>query len=265
MTADYKGQFRTRNGKLCYPLTIADPVSRYVFAIEAMAATDMKSARAVFERVFREYGIPWQMISDNGVPFCSSNSLGGLTQLSRWWIELGIVPIRIQPGHPQQNGRHERMHRTLKEWILRTRQIDLRTQQRSFDAFRKEFNQIRPHQSLGQKPPATALKPYRPFSSRPRKVQYDTTMTVRSVRPTGQIKWNGELVFTSEVLIGQNIGLLKVDEALWAIYFGAVRIGYLDELTKRVLNRAPQRTETKKSSSNEKTKARENTTTRSNL
>lgn len=241
MTTDYKGQFRMKNGALCYPLTIADPFSRFVFAIDAMASTEMKGARAVFERVFREYGIPWQMISDNGVPFCCSTSLGGLTQLSKWWIELGIVPIRIQPGHPQQNGIHERMHRTLKEWILTALQFDLRSQQRSFDEFWEEFNYVRPHQSLGQKPPATAVKAYRPFSERPRKVQYDTTMTVRSVRSNGQIKWNGDLVFTSEVLAGENIGLLEVDEALWAIYFGAVRIGYLDQLTQRVQNRVPER------------------------
>lgn len=255
MTTDYKGQFQMKNRRWCYPLTIADPFSRYVFAIDAMASTEMKGARAAFERVFREYGIPWQMISDNGTPFCSSSSLGGLTQLSKWWIELGIVPIRIQPGHPQQNGIHERMHRTLKEWILRAAKADLRSQQRSFNAFRKEFNHIRPHQSLGQKPPASAFKPYRPFSSRPRGVEYDTTMAVRSVRSNGQIKWKGDLVFTSEVLAGENIGLLEVDETLCEIYFGAVRIGYLDQLTKRVHNRVPQREENNEQPSNGSMKA----------
>lgn len=254
MTTDFKGQFRMGNGRLCYPLTTADPFSRYVLAIDAMPSTEMVTAQTAFERVFREYGIPTQMLSDNGTPFCSSRSLGGLTQLSKWWIQLGIIPIRIQPGHPQQNGIHERMHRTLKEWIARLLQSNLKTQQRSFDAFRKEFNEVRPHQSLGQKPPASAFKPYRPFPTLPNKIEYDTTMTVRAVRSNGQVKWAGEMIFASEVLAGENVGLLKVDEALWAIYYGAVRIGYLDELTKRIQNRAPQQEKSTKSSSKEKTK-----------
>ena len=241
MTTDYKGQFRMGNKTWCYPLTIADPFSRYVFAIDALTSTRMAPAKLGFEAVFKEYGIPRQMVSDNGTPFCSSQSLGGLTQLSRWWIELGIIPIRIQPGHPQQNGIHERMHRTLKDWIGEYPQPNLRAQQRSFDAFLEDFNHVRPHQSLGQKTPSTALKPYRPFSSRPKTPNYDTTMTVRSVRSNGQIQWNGELIFTSEVLIGANIGLLPIDETVWSIYFGAVRIGYLDGLAQRVQNRLPER------------------------
>lgn len=241
MTTDYKGQFRMNNGALCYPLTIADPFSRYVFAIDALASTNMAGAKAGFERVFREYGIPRQMISDNGTPFCSTCSLGGLTQLSRWWIELGITPIRIELGHPQQNGIHERMHRTLKDWVRRNRQSSLRPQQRSFNAFRQEFNHVRPHQSLGQKPPVSALQSYRPFSSRPIKLEYDTTMDVRSVRSNGQIKWNGGHIFASEVLAGAQIGLLQIGEAAWSIHFGHVLIGYLDGLTVRVQNRLPQR------------------------
>src|SRR5438477_2383169 len=181
MTADYKGQFRMGNGALCYPLTIADPFSRYVLAIEAMASTHMQPAKAAFERVFREHGVPRQLITDNGTPFCSSISLGGLTQLSRWWIELGIVPIRIQPGRPDQNAIHERMHRTLKDWIRRNKRSNLRSQQRSFDTFQAEFNDVRPHQSLGQKPPSTAFRPYRSFSSPSRSIEYDTNIDVRRV------------------------------------------------------------------------------------
>ena len=241
MTADFKGQFLMGNKAWCYPLTIADPFSRYVLAIDALASTHMAGAKAGFARVFREHGIPRQMINDNGTPFCSSHSLGGLTQLSRWWIELGIIPIRIQPGRPQQNGIHERMHRTLKDWIGEHPQPDLRAQQRSFNAFRKDFNYVRPHQSLGQETPATAVKPYRPFSSRPKALAYDSTMVVRSVHSNGYIKWNGALIFTSDVLIGANIGLLPIDESVWSIYFGAVRIGYLDGLAQRVQNRLPER------------------------
>jgi transposase InsO family protein len=240
MTTDYKGQFRMANGELCYPLTIADPFSRYVLAIDAMPSTNLAGAKAGFERVFREYGLPRQMISDNGTPFCSAHALGGLTQLSRWFIELGIVPIQIEPGHPEQNGIHERMHRTLKAWIRRDLKSSLRAQQRSFNAFRQQFNHVRPHQSLGQKPPASAFQSYRPFS-RPNKIEYDATMEVRSVRSNGQIKWKGGMLFISEVLAGANIGLTEIGEQLWSIHFSTVRIGYVDGLTGRAQNRRPER------------------------
>jgi hypothetical protein len=240
MTTDYKGQFRMANGELCYPLTIADPFSRYVLAIDAMPSTNLVGAKAGFERVFREYGLPRQMISDNGTPFCSAHALGGLTQLSRWFIELGIVPIQIEPGHPEQNGIHERMHRTLKAWIRRDLKSSLRAQQRSFNAFRQQFNHVRPHQSLGQKPPASAFQSYRRFS-RPNKIEYDATMNVRSVRSNGQIKWKGGMLFISEVLAGANIGLTEIGEQLWSIHFSTVRIGYVDGLAGRAQNRRPER------------------------
>lgn len=239
MTADYKGQFRMGNGALCYPLTVADPFSRYVMAIEAMASTHMGPAKSVFERVFRKYGVPRQMITDNGTPFCGAGSLGGLTQLSRWWIELGIVPIRIKPGRPDQNGIHERMHRTLKDWIRRNKRENLRGQQRSFNAFRTEFNDVRPHQSLGQMTPSTAFRPYRPLRSGARSIEYDSNMDVRRVNANGEIKWKGQLIFLSEVLIGTDVGLLPVGEAIWSISFSTVRIGYLDELNRLAVNRRP--------------------------
>jgi putative transposase len=240
MTADYKGQFRMGNHQLCYPLTIADPFSRYVLAIEAMVSTQMRPAKAAFEEVFREYGLPRQLITDNGTPFCNATSLGGLTQLSRWWIELGITPVRIAPGRPQQNAIHERMHRTLKQWISLNPKASLAAQQRSFNTFRHEFNQVRPHQSLGQKPPCTALGRYRPFSLRPRALAYDTNMEVRSVNANGEIKWNGDLIFLSEVLVDARVGLLRIADAICSIHYGSVRIGYLDEINRRPLNRRPE-------------------------
>jgi putative transposase len=238
-TADYKGQFRLGNGSLCYPLTICDPFSRYVLATVALASTLMASAKTAFERVFREYGVPRQMVTDNGTPFCSAISLGGLTQLSRWWIELGVIPVRIAPGRPDQNGSHERMHRTLKAWIKRHHRKDLRGQQRSFDAFRAEFNHVRPHQALGQKTPDTAFKSYRPFPERTA-IEYDSTLEVRKVNANGEIKWNGQTIFASEVLIGANIGLSQIGERLWSIYFGPVNIGFLDTAANRVMNRLPE-------------------------
>lgn len=239
-STDFKGQFRMGNRELCYPLTICDPFSRYVLDIVAMPSTHMAAVRAAFERVFREHGVPRQIISDNGTPFCSANSLGGLTQLSRWWIELGITPVRIAPGRPDQNGIHERMHRTLKAWIARHERQSLRGYQRSFDAFKAEFNHVRPHQALGQKPPATAFKPYRPFPKRVTPFEYNSCMEVRKVNANGEIKWQGRPIFTTEVLIGANIGLTQVGKQLWSIHFGPVRIGFLDTAANRVMNRAPE-------------------------
>jgi len=238
-TADFKGQFRMGNGALCYPLTIADPFSRYILAIEALDSTHTAPTKAGFERVFRKYGLPRQLITDNGTPFCSAVSLGGLTQLSRWWIEMGITPIRTEPGRPDQNGIHERMHRTLKAWIARNPKASRRSQQRSFDAFRTEFNHVRPHQSLGQKPPVSAFRSYRPFPSRPPRIEYDMNVEVRLVNANGEIKWNGHQIFLSEVLIGANVGLLPVGESLWSLHFSSVRLGYLDVLNRRAINRRP--------------------------
>jgi putative transposase len=237
-TTDYKGQFRMGNGALCYPLTMCDPFSRYVMLTKALGSTQTDPAKAAFERAFREYGVPRQMVSDNGSPFCSTKSLGGLTRLSRWWIELGITPVRIKPGRPDQNGSHERMHRTFKEWIRRYPQPNLARHQRSFDDFQQEFNHVRPHQSLGQKPPATAFRPYRPYPTRP-VIEYDTNLDVRSVRSNGEIKWQGTEIFLSEVLIGAQVGLLQVGERIWSIYFGSVRIGYLDADTHKAVNSQP--------------------------
>jgi putative transposase len=237
-TADYKGQFRTGDGAWCYPLTMCDPVSRYVLLVEAISSTRTEPARKAFDRTFREFGIPRQIVTDNGAPFCSTRSLGGLTQLSRWWIEMGITPVRIKPGRPDQNGIHERMHRTLKQWIRRYPQRTLRSQQRSFDEFREQFNNVRPHQSLRQKPPGTAFRPYRTYSSRST-IEYDTNMDVRSVRSNGEIKWEGTHIFLTEVLAGAKVGLLRVGEQLWAIHYGHVRIGYLDAENERAVNTKP--------------------------
>jgi transposase InsO family protein len=243
MTTDFKGQIRMGNGKLCYPLTICDPFSRFVLNIVALPSTEMAPVKTAFDRVFREYGVPRQIISDNGTPFCSAQSLGGLTQLSRWWIEMGVIPVRIEPGRPDQNGVHERMHRTLAEWIALHPCFDLNANQRSYRTFEHEFNHVRPHQALGQKTPVSAFKPYRPYPKRTA-IEYDSTVDVRKVNANGEVKWKGQLMFISEVLIGTHIGLLQVDEQLYAVHFGPVRIGFLNTATGRVMNRALKPTTT---------------------
>lgn len=235
MTADHKGKFRIGNGQWCYPLTIADPVSRFIYAIDATKSTSVDDAIAVFKRIFLEYGLPEQIITDNGVPFCCPGALGGLSQLSKWWIRLGIHHGRIEPGQPQQNGRHERMHRTLKERILAYPQRSFRSQQALFDSIRYEFNYLRPHKSLGQIPPVSVTLPLQ--RSYPRllpELEYPGWFRIRRVRSNGQIKWEGGFVFVSEVLIGETVGLEPVDDGLWDLYFGTVRLGQLNERKMKV-------------------------------
>jgi putative transposase len=234
MSADYKGQFRLGNGTYCYPLTIADPASRYVFAIDAHTSTQVAPSKRVFERVFREWGLPEQMISDNGNPFCTARALGGLTELSKWWIKLGVQHVRIQPGRPQQNGIHERMHRTLKSDAIDPPAATRRAQQRRFDDFRQEFNHIRPHQALGQERPASLVKPYRrEFPERLPAIEYPSSFAVRRVRTTGTIKWKGELLFVSLVLKDERVAMLEIDEALWAVYFGPVHLATWNEKRRK--------------------------------
>ena len=234
MSADFKGQFRLGNGLYSYPLTIADPASRYVFAIEALASTAVKPAIKIFERVFREWGLPEQIITDNGVPFCTARSVGGLTELGKLWIKLGIQHVRIQPGRPQQNGIHERMHRTLKREAIRPPASTARAQQRVFDLFRRQFNEVRPHQSLGQERPAAFVRPYRrPYPDRLDALEYPSSAEVRTVRSNGMIKWKSEMYFVSEVLVGERVALMRTDNARWDLYFGSVHLATWSERTRK--------------------------------
>lgn len=239
MSADHKGHFRLGDGRYCYPLTIADPASRYVFAIDAHTSTAVRPALGVFERVFREWGLPEQMITDNGNPFCSARSIGGLTELSKSWIKLGIQHVRIEPGRPQQNGRHERMHKTLKDDATRPAQRNSRAQQRRFDSFRQEFNEIRPHQSLGQERPASRVQPYRrSYPERIAEYDYPASFEVRRVRDRGLVKWRGDLVFIGMVLVGEWVAFSRVDDDRWNMYFGPVHLATWSERDARF--HAPQ-------------------------
>jgi len=234
MTADYKGQFRLQNGRYCYPLTIAEPASRYVFAVQSMTINSGSSAKRVFERVFREWGLPDQLITDNGSPFCVSQSIGGISELSRWWIRLGVKHVRTQPGRPQQNGVHERMHRTLKAKATRPPQRNHRAQQNTFDDFQHEYNHVRPHQGIGQKRPATLVQPYRrAFPDQLPEVEYPDSFEARRVRSNGCIKWKGEEVFVGEVLIGEPVGLVQTAAATWQLFFGNRHLADWDDRKRR--------------------------------
>jgi len=231
---DFKGQFRTQDRYYCYPLTLSDAVSRYLLACRGLPSTCGVLARPWFERAFRQYGLPLTIRSDNGTPFASTG-LGGLSRLSVWWIKLGIVPELISPGCPQQNGRHERMHRTLKCETAHPPAANLRAQQRVFDHFVTEFNLQRPHEALQQRPPSAVYRAStRCYPSRLAPIEYPHGYQVRKIRHCGDMKFAGHAVFVSEVLRGEPVGLYQIDEYLWRLYFSMVPLGILDTRTMRI-------------------------------
>ncbi len=241
--ADFKGWFRTGDGERCTPLTISDAASRYLLRCQGLGRrTGAELVRPIFEAAFREHGLPVAMRTDNGPPFASVG-LGGLSRLSVWWIRLGIRPERIEPGHPEQNGRHERMHRTLAAETTRPAARNRRAQQRVFDRFVREYNEERPHEALGQRPPAEQYRrSVRLYPSRLAEVEYHDDWTTRAVRGAGQMKWRGDDVHISGALVGERIGLEPIDDGVWRIHFGAVVVGEFDE---RKLRAGPSRKEPK--------------------
>lgn len=236
LTTDFKGQFKLQNGRYCFPLTIASPASRYIYAVESLQSTATETALPVFERVFKEHGVPRWILSDNGTPFCCSRSLGTLSRLSVWWIKLGIQPLRIRKGSPWQNGIHERMHKTLGDEATRPPEADHRAQQRAFDHFCDEFNFVRPHDALGKQPPAALYLPFRrPYVPAPKDLDYPLELEVRRVRANGVIKWRGELLFLSESLVGERVALQEIDDGIWTIWLGQVEVARLNERTGDLL------------------------------
>jgi transposase InsO family protein len=230
--ADFKGDFALQGGKRCYPLTITDQASRFLLLCRAQPS--VAGAREGFEWAFREYGLPDVIRTDNGSPFASTG-VTRLSSLSVWWIRLGIYPERIQPGRPDQNGRHERMHRTLKAALLDTPQSNLIQQQLAFEAFRHEFNYDRPHEALGMQVPADIYTPSaRSYCGYLPAVEYPSDMEVRNVRLNGAMKWKGKLIFLSEALVSQPVGLREVDDGVWDLYLCDYPLGRLERGATRL-------------------------------
>ncbi|WP_348945178.1 integrase core domain-containing protein [Chitinibacter sp. FCG-7] len=228
-SVDYKGQFKLGNGQWCYPLTVMDHASRYLLSCEGLCNTTTADAKAVFERLFREYGLPERIRSDNGCPFASVG-VGGLSKLAIWWIRLGIIPERITPGQPQQNGRHERMHRTLKQRIGAVGAADLVQQQMRLDEFRQHYNEGRLHEGLGQQVPSSAYaKSTRSYPEQLPELVYPDYFERGRVCQSGLIYWRSLRVYIGYLLRDEWIGLELVDEGIWDVYFGPVRLGSLDE------------------------------------
>ncbi len=231
---DFKGWFRTLDGARCNPLTMTDATTRMLLRCNHVAKGTLNDVKPVFEAAFREYGMPLGIRSDNGPPFASIG-IAGLSRLSIWWIRLGIWPERIEPGCPEQNGRHERMHRTLKAEVAANPEPNVRLQQRAFDRFKLEYNTIRPHEALGQCPPAdfyTAST--RSFPRAVPQISYPSEALVRSVRPNGQIKHRGGTHFLGEALAGENVALWEIDGG-WDVYFGMIHLARFDARTERLI------------------------------
>lgn len=227
-SGDYKGQFKTGDGRWCYPLTLSDNMSRYLLACKGLYSACHADTRPWFEWAFREFGLPDALRTDNGVPF-AGRGVTGLSRLSVWWIKLGIRPERIEPGKPQQNGRHERMHRTLKQDTARPPMPDMARQQLRFNEFRHEYNYDRPHEALGQKTPASVYRPSpRRFPEKLRKPEYDAGVIVRSVKQGGDFGFKSGYYFVSELLAGEKIGLVEIGEGKYEIRFGFHPIGVLN-------------------------------------
>jgi len=225
--ADFKGWFKTADGVRCDPLTVTDAFSRCLLGLEIVAPVG-DAVERVTDRLFREHGLPQAIRTDNGTPFASTGA-GGLTRLSARWAKMGIRLERIQPGQPQQNGRHERMHRTLKREACRPPAATAAEQQERFEAFRHEFNHDRPHEALGQHPPASVYAPSdRPFPERLDDPCYAPEEHVRRVRTTGEIRWRGGLLFISEALIGEAVAVREREDGHFLVRFADIPLVLID-------------------------------------
>jgi putative transposase len=233
-SADFKGHFTTGDGRYCYPLTITDGYSRFLLSCQALSSTSVAEAKPVFTRVFKEFGLPQRIRTDNGVP-CATNTLGRLSQLSAWWVRLGILPQFIEPGKPHQTGRHERMHRTLKAETTRPPGANLRAQQQKFNHFREEFNHERPHEALDLRTPAACDDPSpRTMPHQLPPLAYPDRFEVRDVSAHGGLRWHHQWVTVSHVGVGAYVGLEEIDEGVRNIDCGPLTLGRWLERHRRL-------------------------------
>ena len=226
--ADFKGEFRLGNREYCYPLTVTDQASRFILMCEALQSTREDTAFTAFQRLFEERGLPDAIRTDNGLPFASPNGLYNLSRLSVWWLRLGIAIERIKPGKPTQNGRHERMHLTLKTETTRPPGINSLQQQARFDDFVREFNHDRPHEALAMKAPAEIYRPAtRTYRGLP-EIDYPLHDRDALVTACGRICMHSKKINISTVMAGQRLGLREVDDGIWVVTFMAYDLGYID-------------------------------------
>ncbi len=235
-SADLKGWFVTGDGERCDPLTITDNYSRYLLCCQLVRPATHETIQPVFEAVFREYGLPAAIRTDNGSPFATT-TVGGLSRLSIWWLRLGILPERIEPGKPQQNGRHERMHRTLKDETASPPKSTWRRQQAAFDRFCQEFNHLRPHEAHGQQTPTSHYQSsVRRFPLLAPEMTYPYDMQTRRVKGQGDISWKSRHVYLSKTLAGETVGLRQIADDRWDIYFGHIRLAQLDSKHRQLIH-----------------------------
>ena len=228
-TADYKGQFRTGDGAYCYPLTIADQHTRFLLTCHGVLSTHAHVAKPVFERAFREFGLPIALRTDNGIPF-ATQSVHGLSFLNVWWMRLGILHQRIRPASPQENGAHERMHRTLKRQAILPLRRSCAAQQRNFDAFRHEYNEERPHETLGQETPASRYRRSpRPYPERLPAIEYPADFLVKKITTAGTFRFGKRLLYLANAMVDQPIGLEEIDDGEWRIWFNGILLATFDE------------------------------------
>ena len=230
-SADYKGKFYMGNKKYCHPLTIADSKSRFLFTAKGHYRENYKEAKAEFTMVFRKYGIPKQIHTDNGSPFGSVAAIQRYTRLSYWFIDLGILPVFSDPAHPEQNGRHERMHRDLKASCASPSSFDLKAQQRKLNHFVSEYNQVRPHEALAMETPASVHKfSTRPFPEKIPEYEYDSDMQVMKVTQNGSIRWKTYYwIYLTASLKGKYVGVLEMGNGIWRVFYRNVFLGFFDE------------------------------------
>jgi hypothetical protein len=235
-SADFKGKFRTRDGVYCHPLTVADSFSRFLLAAKGLLSPCYVDTRKAFETIFKNFGLPSQIHTDNGIPFAVPWALARLSPLAVWFIELGIDPVYSDPGHPEQNGRHERMHRDMKAEVTRPPAANLAAQQKKLNKFVIEYNHARPHKALGNVPPAKVHCPSpRPYPNKTPEWDYPANFQTRRVYHNGAIRWGShDWVTLSNCLVDRYIGLEELDNDIWRVYYRQKFLGYLDARTRQI-------------------------------